>query len=89
MLNLCPANRLRTVSRHKGLTPWQPQTKGRRCNIYKIGKDKLAGVLKEAAELIADLEAETDRPKTPTRKKLEEIIQGFEGNVTVKINFWD
>ena len=57
--------------------------------MYKIGKDKFTQLLKDAAETIADFEAETDSPKTPIRKRLEEVIQGFEGNITVKVNFWE
>jgi hypothetical protein len=57
--------------------------------MYKIGKDKLTQLLKDAAESIADFESETDSPKTPIRKRLEEAIQGFENNITVKVNFWE
>jgi len=57
--------------------------------MVKIGKEKLTQLLKDSAEAIADFESETYSPKSPIRKRLEEMIQDFESSTTVKINVWD
>lgn len=57
--------------------------------MVSIGKTELTEVLQDALETIADFEAETDSPKTPIRKRLEEMIQRLESQTIVKINVWD